>query len=146
MREYKFRGKRVDNGEWVYGYLVGSPVDALNTEKYITKGAVYQANEVDPETVGQYTGLTDSTKWDELTEAEQNKWLGTGKTAEEWNGKEIFEGDIDACDVPMVVCFEDGMFGLKFSLDDDYFDFCIYWKKTKIIGNIHDHFYLLGGV
>lgn len=66
MREILFRGKRIDNGEWVEGYLwIG------NDSCYIisnNRGITYYekesrvmafASEVDPETVCQYTGLTD---------------------------------------------------------------------------------------
>ncbi|MGG0793758.1 YopX family protein [Brevibacillus laterosporus] len=42
----------------------------------------------------QYTGLHDNTKWDELTNQEQQEWLNQGKTQEEWEGKEIYVGDI----------------------------------------------------
>jgi uncharacterized phage protein (TIGR01671 family) len=42
----------------------------------------------------QYTGLKDNTKWEQLTKSEQKDWLNSGKTKEEWNGKEIYEGDI----------------------------------------------------
>ena len=52
MREYKFRGKRIDNGELVYGYLIGNDVivgnivewddEYFNTEFWM---------KVDPETV-----------------------------------------------------------------------------------------------
>lgn len=67
MREILFRGKRVDNGEWVYGYF-----SKHNTGKCfirICNKNCQCSYEVDPITVGQYTGLIA-------------------------NGKKVFEGDV----------------------------------------------------
>lgn len=113
MREIKFRGKRIDNGEWVYGYfLYGAILD---------QHVIWTDNEnwiVDPETVGQFVDF-------------------------DKNRAPIFEGDIDGSDEPMYVAFEDGSFGLKFKGNRDYFDNCITWRKCLIIGNIHDDSELL---
>ena len=77
MREIKFRGKRLDNGEWVYGYYFIEERDIEDgiiwrdipqiQQRY---GDHFQYFDVDLATVGQYTGL-------------KNK-----------NGKEIYEGDV----------------------------------------------------
>ena len=42
----------------------------------------------------QSTGLYDNTKFEDLSEEEQEEWLESGKTADEWQGREVFEGDI----------------------------------------------------
>lgn len=51
MREIKFRGKRLDNGEWVYGYPFCSGIRAFI--------ANFRWVDVDPVTLSQYTGLKD---------------------------------------------------------------------------------------
>ena len=61
MREILFRGKRVDNGEWVEGYYVnsiGPDCEPNETRHYIV---TYPGDwhEVYTSTVGQYTGITD---------------------------------------------------------------------------------------
>lgn len=55
MREILFRGKRVDNGEWVYGYLL-KMLGELSIMRFDDENNIYP---VDEQSVGQYTGLTD---------------------------------------------------------------------------------------
>lgn len=65
MRDYKFRGKRIDNGEWVHGYY--AKYGFTNKEKdYIipSYASALYGFEVDPATVGQYTGIKDIYKGD----------------------------------------------------------------------------------
>ena len=115
MREIIFRGKRLDNGEWVSGNLFVSDTDG---RAYILAGSrtVTIEWEIDPSTVGQYTGLKDK------------------------NGKRIWEWDILSLRAgrPHVVRFKDGAFILEDSAIP--ISFAI---KFEIIGNIYDNQELL---
>ena len=65
MRTIKFRGKRIDNGEWVEGYLFVTTFSTttktgLATCIQVVKDDIhYSSHEVNPATVGQFTGLVD---------------------------------------------------------------------------------------
>ena len=132
MREILFRGKRVDNGEWFFGNLDlrqfgGSFYACIIHQLSMWKTTKF---EVIPETVGEYTGLTDK------------------------NGKKIFEGDIlqDKFGQIKIVDYSDewGAFRTCFvrALNEEgkivatvggaSFVGTI-WRKYEVIGNIHDN-------
>lgn len=124
-REILFRGKREDNKEWVYGYLVKSedyifdyseridipyviPIDNFNLKDY-------REYRVIPETVSQYTGLEDK------------------------NGKNIFEGDMlkSYYDKPGIVKWnnEIGAFQVK-GIPSQTMKRCY---QMEVIGNIYEN-------
>ena len=132
MREILFRGKRVDNGEWVYGayykqeYVYGDEKVAhciITTKDVLSNDLWLDYEEVIPETVGQYIGLTDK------------------------NGKKIFEGDIVNCyggeqcqgyweyDENVIANFDDYI-AIMTIAESEY---------IEVIGNIHDNTELLKG-
>jgi uncharacterized phage protein (TIGR01671 family) len=64
MREIKFRGKEISTGNWAYGDLVHSTdvVEILFWKKLGAGMRMRYAVKVDPDTVGQFTGLIDDKK------------------------------------------------------------------------------------
>jgi len=150
MREILFRGKSKINGEWVYGFYSGENCSEIfspmfKQDNIIIKGSGFWV-EVDPETVGEFTGLTDKD--------------GTG----------IFEGDILQGDeypycsdgnynyYAEVVWFDDGCcgFGLcthknpKSTVRGISDGNCEWFEdfdsnNWSVVGNIYDNPELIGG-
>ena len=124
MREILFRGKRVGNGEWVYGFYLILP----RGERVILSNKGY--THVDPETVGQFIGLTDK------------------------NGKKIFEGDIVKTWRNTIGKIEFGQYWDE-EIEEDFYGYAWIgkdeygesitlsldkrWNGHEVIGNIHDN-------
>lgn len=130
MREYLFRGKRIDDGKWVYGYYVKATHHWHNYgihEDWIAIDTIQNGgwcnvrgkHAVIPETIGEYTGLCDK------------------------NGNKIFEGDIlqnepsyvYSREYRNVVVFDEGEFYGEGSCPFLAEEF----KYCEVIGNIHDN-------
>lgn len=136
MRDILFRGKRIDNGEWVEGYLVASrentypngfeiiTADGINYDELDNFEPNFISDGVISETIGQWTGLVDK------------------------NAVKIFEGDI-------IECYSEGVKarGTVTQRIDGLWIIYPAWQKSKmwglfpnrygvadvrVIGNIHD--------
>ena len=144
MREILFRGKRIDNGEWVIGNYIkathhwhnnGIHEDWIATDTIQNGGwcNVRGKHAVVPETIGQYTGMRDK------------------------NGKKIFEGDIVICTIvgireavkhKGVVEYLEDSFGVNIKgivPAQKCLAFSMKNGEVKVIGNIHDNPELLKG-
>lgn len=128
MREIEFRGKDIISGVLVYGDLIHGVGNKCGKAfilplrvnlAYVKNCDPLDGVEVDPKSVGQFTGLLDK------------------------NGKNIFEGDIlkiESWSSLWLVIFDDkkGHFTCKGVKSDLKMDYIPYYQCT-IIGNVHDN-------
>jgi hypothetical protein len=139
VREYLFRGKRIDNGEWVEGDLL-HPIKSFGW-MIVPIGVEENAHEVDPSTIGQFTGLT---AWEDYTlpvigDLEPIKIYEGDKLSFatfDYNGTDtIHTGTVYYCGAGFWIdCTEtegdDGVYSLSQARAED--------DDMRIIGNIHD--------
>ncbi|EAF8342315.1 hypothetical protein ABZ180_002877 [Listeria monocytogenes] len=125
MREIEFRGKRIDNGEWIYGNLMQFEDSATFIFVDERKGAstltyahfiINNMHAIDEKTIGQYTGLKDK------------------------NSKKIFERDLcwdEHNECYGVVKFEEGKFLYVWeNIAEDLWEVA---DSIEICGNIHEN-------
>ena len=117
MRTIKFRAQRNYDGKWVYGDLENSPIGKFcRIHEYKENGYYKGEVDVDPETVGQFTGFQDT------------------------NGRDVYEGDILHSLInnkTYQVVFKDGFFWGE----GKYGCGCAarFFPSCEIAGNIHDN-------
>ncbi len=126
MREGEFRGKRLDNVEWITGDLIRMSGYTFIFPDPAPNG--FDRYMVDPATVGQYTGLKDKTGKD-IWGGDVLKWARDGRlyVVKLWMG--MFYASVEECNkgiyggFPLYVLTENGESG----------------SECDIVGNIHDN-------
>jgi len=134
----KFRGKRVDNGEWVYGYYFTTPLtienfgaghlgDGIKRHCISTDMGVVYA--VIPETVGQFTGLKDVADYDIYTGDIVRVYYNGYEETSVHEVRYMIDESYPAFDLVPIINFADSN-----SLQYAFIAYAI-----EVIGNIHDN-------
>jgi len=117
------------NDGFLYEWLCAHPTHAM--------GALYQPVKRENWIAMQFTGLHDSTKWEDLTEHEREQWTRQGNMPSRWKGKEIYEGDIFLwfdLSLPIEV---GALHGRRFMFGSDILNKG-YARGGKVNGNIYE--------
>ena len=123
-REILFRGKTLYEGEWITGYLSKEPADS---NYYIQPVGKNICDVVNPETVGQFTGLTDCL----------NNAMYEGDLVRAFDDKKcVFDKFFIG-----VVTFIGGAFGVEWHFTDfqTFMPFRDIGNKIKVVGNVFDN-------
>lgn len=141
MRMIVFKG--VYEGRWISGDLLHE------NGKMLIKNAS-GIFEVDPETISEFTGMTDCTEWDDLEPDEKAMFeqdFDIKAIEEEWDGIPIYTNDIMVCDnifnpelsFTGIVAFVDGCFGVAYNDGEDFISFSDLMEyKFVLVGNVFE--------
>lgn len=147
MRTIKFRGKRVDNGDWVYGFIfIGKKTWILRQkpphEKEESGLQPFKPVEVIPESVGQYIGMEDKNKVEiyegSIIEIKTKEW-DSEEEKNYWKKEIVW---VKVSNLGYVKAFFDLEAKKMWNNGYSYEDYSDEWENNeniKVIGNIHDN-------
>lgn len=92
--EILFKGKLFERNEWIKGDLIHDAFDGIESFNVGIKSPGLYLERIRKETICQFTGLYDATKWHELTEDQRDKWTLDGNIPSEWKGLMLFSDDV----------------------------------------------------
>ena len=174
MREIKFRAWDKKEEVMIYPENFIKQNGIFKGESWEQVIPAWSMGETKDRIFMQYIGLKDNTKWEELTQEEQERWLRFRKTENrnlanfplnlirkwfnskkaknEWKGREIYEGDIvkfqsifHPYEEIGVIKWKDNGFYIVGRRNDDVFLHPCNTEYILIIGNIYENPELLGG-